>query len=71
LTVDRYDEDWSRLGFVMIRGVASLQKEGREYEAALSALVQRYPQYRQQQLDGRPMICIRIRRVSSWGLLAP
>jgi PPOX class probable F420-dependent enzyme len=70
LTVDRYDEDWSQLGFVMIHGAASLLKEGQDYDTALSALVQRYPQYREQQLDGRPMISIQIQKVWGWGLVS-
>lgn len=71
LTVDRYDEDWSRLGFVMIRGTAHLLSDGPEYETALSALKERYPKYREQQLGGRPMISIYIQRLSSWGELIP
>lgn len=69
LTVDRYDEDWSRLAFVMMRGTALLIDSGQEYEAAFDALVVRYPQYREQQLGGRPVIAIQIQTVSSWGLL--
>lgn len=70
LTVDRYAEDWSRLGFVMIRGTARLLSEGEEYEAAFNALVARYSQYRERQIEGRPMIAIGIRKISSWGVLS-
>ena len=38
--VDRWTEDWSRLGWVMIRGVARLEEQGR-----IDDLVARYPQY--------------------------
>jgi PPOX class probable F420-dependent enzyme len=69
LTVDRYDEDWSRLAFVMMRGRASVLTEGDRHEAAFRALVGRYRQYRNQSLSGRPMIEITIESVSSWGKL--
>lgn len=69
LTVDRYDEDWSRLAFVMMRGPAMLVDHGEEYDAAVRTLELRYPQYAEQQLGGRPVIAIRIQTVSSWGLL--
>ena len=69
LTVDRYDEDWSRLAFVMMRGPAMLVDHGEEYDAAVRTLELRYPQYEEQQLGGRPVIAIRIQTVSSWGLL--
>ncbi|MET0658955.1 MAG: TIGR03668 family PPOX class F420-dependent oxidoreductase [Steroidobacteraceae bacterium] len=69
LTVDRYDEDWSRLAFVMMRGAAMLVDEGEEYEAAVRSLQLRYPQYREQRLEGRPVIALRIETVTSWGVL--
>src|ERR1700692_789175 len=42
---DHYDEDWSRLGWVMIDGRAALLDEGREHEAAKALLKGRYAQY--------------------------
>src|SRR5262245_7764627 len=38
LTVDRYEEDWSRLAFVMMRGATVLVEQGEEYDAAVKAL---------------------------------
>ena len=39
---DHYDEDWSRLGWVMIDGRAGLLEGGREDEAAKELLKDRY-----------------------------
>ena len=39
--VDRWDEEWTRLGWVMVRGIARLEPAGR----ADDELVSRYPQY--------------------------
>ena len=69
LTVDRYDEDWSRLAFVMLHGKAELISGGATNKAALEALRTRYAPYQQQELEHRPIIAIQIERVSSWGQL--
>jgi PPOX class probable F420-dependent enzyme len=69
LTVDRYDEDWSRLAFVMIHGKAELIGGGARHKVTLEALRTRYLPYRQQELEQRPIIAIQIERVSSWGQL--
>ena len=34
LVVDRYDEDWSRLGWVMVRGRADILESGPEHDRA-------------------------------------
>ena len=44
--VDRYDEDWNRLGWVMLRGPAEILDEGPEHDRAQALLTARYPQYR-------------------------
>jgi PPOX class probable F420-dependent enzyme len=45
LTVDHYDEDWSRLAWVQAIGEVSIL-DAAEAPDALAALVERYPQYR-------------------------
>jgi PPOX class probable F420-dependent enzyme len=70
LVVDRYDEDWTRLGWVMLRGAAEVLTEGVEHDRAQEMLVARYPQYRRMQLADLPVIVIRIGRVNSWGNLS-
>ena len=72
LVADRYDDaDWSRLGWVMVRGRAEILGHGAEYADAQARLKARYPQYREMALDGLPVIAIRIERVASWGRLSP
>ena len=67
---DRYDEDWTRLGWVMLRGPAEILAEGAEHDRAQALLRSRYPQYRGMELAGLPVIAIRIERVTSWGNLS-
>ena len=72
LVVDHYeDADWSRLGWVMLRGRAEILAAGAEHDAAQDVLRQRYAQYRAMDLAGLPIIAIRVSRASAWGALAP
>jgi PPOX class probable F420-dependent enzyme len=70
LTVDRWDEDWSRLAWVMLRGHAEILRSGDEHDRAQARLRERYPQYRGMNLAPLPVIAIRITRVTAWGALA-
>jgi PPOX class probable F420-dependent enzyme len=70
LTVDRWDEDWSRLAWVMLRGRAEILDAGEEHDRAQDLLRGRYPQYRSMDIAGLPVIAIRIGRVLAWGDLA-
>jgi PPOX class probable F420-dependent enzyme len=65
LVFDRYDEDWSRLGYVMVWGTASIVEGGPEHATALAALRERYPQYRTMRLEERPAIRIEPRRAAA------
>jgi len=67
---DRYDEDWTRLGWVMLRGSAEILSEGAEHDLAQTLLRSRYPQYRAMELEDLPVIALRIARVTSWGDLS-
>ena len=68
--VDRYDEDWSRLGWVMLRGRAEILHDGSEHDRAQALLRERYPQYRAMNLAGLPVIALRIARATGWGDLS-
>ena len=70
LVVDRYSEDWTQLGFVLVSGTGEVLWDGDEREAGLDRLRSKYPQYREMALAGQPMICITPLRVTSWGSLA-
>jgi PPOX class probable F420-dependent enzyme len=69
VTVDRWDEDWTRLGWIMLRGRADILSSGDEHDRAQDHLQQRYQQYRTMDLAALPVIAVRIERVVSWGAL--
>ena len=64
---DRYDEDWRRLGWVMLHGQAAILTEGAEHDRAQSLLRARYTQLEAMEIGLLPVIVIRIERVASWG----
>ena len=70
VVVDRYDDDWTRLGWVMLRGPAEILSDGAEHARAQEALRARYPQLNDMQIASLPVIAVRIERVTSWGNLA-
>jgi len=67
--IDDYDEDWSRLAFVQLRGTAALLREGAEHQRAQRLLTRRYPQYQALPLAGRPIVEVTIEQVVAWGSL--
>ncbi len=65
--VDKYDEDWSRLAFVQVRGHAAVIEPGAEIHArAVAALRAKYPQYAAMAIEERPLIVIADLRGHSW-----
>jgi PPOX class probable F420-dependent enzyme len=67
LVVDQYDEDWSRLAFVQVHGVARIVQPGEEGHAvAIIALRAKYPQYRAMAIEQRPVIAIGGLTATSW-----
>ena len=71
LVVDHYAEDWSTLGWVMVRGRGDVIQGGDEHAAAQTALRARYPQYRDMHIEDLPVVAIRIQHVNAWGALDP
>jgi PPOX class probable F420-dependent enzyme len=67
---DHWDEDWSRLGWVMLRGHAEILSAGAEHDHAQELLRYRYAQYQAMELAELPVIAIRIKRVTNWGKLS-
>jgi PPOX class probable F420-dependent enzyme len=71
--VDRWSEDWDRLGWLRLYGIAALVEptgnalDGAEHGAIIAALRGKYPQYREQRLEDRPLIRIVVERCRSWG----
>lgn len=68
LLIDRYADDWSQLGYVLVEGQAELlSPEALLHERAVLLLRERYPQYRAMALEQRPIIMITPWAISSWG----
>jgi PPOX class probable F420-dependent enzyme len=70
ILADRYDEDWTQLGWVMLRGRATILVAGAEHARAQDLLRARYPQLQAMNIAPYPVIAVRIERVTSWGNLA-
>jgi PPOX class probable F420-dependent enzyme len=66
LLVDHYDEDWRKLAWVRVDGVARILQRGKAHDAAIALLRAKYPQYRRMKLETRPVIEIAVRRVVKW-----
>ena len=69
--VDRYDEDWRRLAWVMLHGRAEILSAGGDHDRAQSLLRSRYRQLDAMRIEPLPVIAIHIERVASWGDLGP
>jgi PPOX class probable F420-dependent enzyme len=70
LLVHRWSEDWSELGWLRLRGTASLVEpadELDEHAAVVAELRAKYPQYASHRLEERPLIRVRVTGASSWG----
>lgn len=70
VVVDRYDEDWPLLGWVMLRGRAEILTEGKEHYSAQALLRARYPQLEAMRIGTLPVIAVRVTRTTSWGNLS-
>ena len=66
LVVDHYEEDWSELKYVIVRGSAELVHEGENHGRAITLLREKYDQYRQMKLEDRPVIKIKPISVVAW-----
>ena len=67
--VDRWDEDWSSLGWVRLNGRATLLEPDDVPPDAIERLRAKYPQYAAHALESSPMIAIDIEHRTSWGAL--
>jgi len=70
LLIDEYDEDWTQLWFILVRGTAKLIPDSAHHERAwaIRKLRAKYPQYTRGMLaDDAPIIRITPERTTSWG----
>lgn len=66
VVADHYEEDWTRLRWLQVRGHAVLVVDAAERAGALAALRAKYPQYRAMALETRPLIRVTPERVVEW-----
>jgi len=64
LTVDRYDDDWSKLAWVQLLGSVDVL-EASEAQDALDALVAKYPSYADRR-PGGPLVRLAPERALHW-----
>ncbi|MGY1618674.1 TIGR03668 family PPOX class F420-dependent oxidoreductase [Geodermatophilus sp. SYSU D00691] len=65
LLVDAYDEDWSRLWWVRADGVARVVDTPEPDHPGISALVERFPQYRGAPPSG-PLLVVTVQQWTGW-----
>jgi PPOX class probable F420-dependent enzyme len=65
LVVDHYEENWARLWWVRIDGIARIVESGDERDAAFELLATKYAQYQREPPPG-PLIAIDIRTWRAW-----
>lgn len=70
IPIARYNDDWERLAWVLLRGRASLVTDAGEKAQAVAALRRKYPQYRTMALEERPLIRLEPERAASWGAVS-
>ena len=63
LVVDHYDDDWSQLAFVLMRGPARVIPA---HPDVLVALREKYPQYRSMSLEDAEMVELKVERWTAW-----
>ncbi|MFQ5657434.1 MAG: TIGR03668 family PPOX class F420-dependent oxidoreductase [Candidatus Methylomirabilales bacterium] len=70
LLIDEYDEDWSQLWYILVRGIATVLGTNEENQKAMGLLKEKYPNYRTGLLP-KDALVIRIRpqRITWWGNL--
>ncbi|HXG66803.1 MAG TPA: TIGR03668 family PPOX class F420-dependent oxidoreductase [Blastocatellia bacterium] len=70
LLIDDYSDDWSKLAYVVIRGLAEVlepQSAAEEHAHAVALLREKYPQYREMAIDRSLLIKIMPVRIKRWG----
>jgi PPOX class probable F420-dependent enzyme len=67
LVIDHYDENWTKLAYILIIGKARVLVSGAIHRKAVNLLRRKYSQYRKMSIDRLPMILIRPTRMTTWG----
>jgi PPOX class probable F420-dependent enzyme len=70
ILVDHYEDDWSRLWWIRLRGQARVLDGGEECDHALALLKEKYAQYDIEPPDG-PVLAVDITDVREWSVEPP
>jgi PPOX class probable F420-dependent enzyme len=73
LLVEHWDEDWSKLGWLRLNGLATVLEphDARLLPDVVERLRAKYPQYASHDLESSPMIFVSVKRARNWGALDP
>jgi len=69
LVIDHYDENWSKLGYLLVFGKARILSSGKKHQDAIRLLRRKYWQYRRMALEQRPMISVTMTKIVTWGAI--
>jgi len=69
--VDHYEEDWSRIWWIRVKGTAEVLEPGGQREAAIDRLVEKYEQYRSERPRGAVLSILPERWVAWSGGIVP
>ena len=66
--IDVYDEDWSRLEYVMLRGAAARVHDVEEFDRIVTLLREKYEPYRSMRFepDENPLLRLDVEKVVYW-----
>ena len=68
LLIDHYDEDWTRLWYILVRGEAALVSAPAEHKRVIQRLRAKYLQYDANMLaDDAPVLRVTPVRITAWG----
>jgi PPOX class probable F420-dependent enzyme len=65
ILIDHYEDDWSRLWWIRLRGRARVLDDGDELERALLLLSEKYPQYHDEPPTA-PVLAVDVTDVREW-----
>lgn len=66
VVIDVWDEDWSKLRYVLLEGIADVLEAGEERDRAVALLTAKYAQYRDMPLGDAPVIRVTVERRIDW-----
>lgn len=69
IVVDSYDEDWTRLAWLLVKGTGEFVEDGEAHRNGVLLLEAKYPQYEDMPLGECPLIIVTPTEISSWGAL--